>query len=158
MEDRIILTDDQWQRIKKASPHFETARRDYIRNCPRWITEQVISVYEEATGKTINRKNITCATCILRLFQNIGKLYFWNKEYREGLEKAEQNIDKNVENNNTEVAQEEAPADDESKNKDNEKKDAESGDNEAEVSEPDSGDKKKNKRSSKKDTGVVAKV
>ena len=96
----MIYNEEQWQQIKQASPHFETARRDYIRNAPQWLTEQIISVYEDATGKTIMSKNLTCAVCVLHIYQTIGKTYFSDLD--------ERNQIKEKENKNNEPKQVEA--------------------------------------------------
>lgn len=72
----MIYTEEQWKLIKQASPHYETARHEYIRNAPRWLTQQVIDVYEAATGKTILNKDLSCAVCVLRVYQTVGKTYF----------------------------------------------------------------------------------
>lgn len=90
----MIYNEEQWQLIKQASPHFETARRDYIRNAPQWLTEQIISVYEDATGKTIMSKNLTCAVCVLRIYQTVGKTYFADLDERNKIKEKE--LTKNV--------------------------------------------------------------
>lgn len=72
----MIYTEDQWKLIKQASPHYESAKHEYIRNAPRWLTEQVINVYEAATGKTILHKDLSCAVCVLNIYKQIGKTYF----------------------------------------------------------------------------------
>lgn len=82
----ILLNDQQWNILKQAAPHFESARHEYLRNCPRWLSEQVINVYEDATGNTILHKDLSCAVCVLRIFQTVGKLYFYNLEERKKLE------------------------------------------------------------------------
>lgn len=82
----MIYTEEQWETIKQASPHFDTARHEYIRNAPRWLTEQIISVYEAATGKTILHKNLSCAVCMLNIYKQIGKTYFSDLEERNKLE------------------------------------------------------------------------
>lgn len=80
----MIYNDEQWNIIKKASPHYETAKHDYIRNAPRNLTEQVMNVYEAATGKKIISRDLTCAVCVLRIYQIIGKTYFQDLKEREG--------------------------------------------------------------------------
>lgn len=72
----MIYTEEQWKLIKQASPHYETAKHEYIRNAPRWLTEQVIDVYESATGKTVMHKDLSCAVCVLNIYKQIGKTYF----------------------------------------------------------------------------------
>lgn len=72
----MIYSEEQWDIIKKASPHYETAIHEYIRNAPRQLTEQVMNVYEAATGKKIYSRDLSCAVCVLHIYQQIGKTYF----------------------------------------------------------------------------------
>lgn len=88
-ENKYILTDEQWIAFKEASPHFLSAKNEYLRNAPRWLTESVINIYESATGKTILNKNLSCEHCVLRVYQTAGKLYFSELSRREKLEKEE---------------------------------------------------------------------
>ena len=80
LSKRQIYTEEQWKLIKQASPHYETARREYIRNAPRWLTEQIMNVYEAATGKTVMHKDLSCAVCVLNIYKQIGKTYFADLE------------------------------------------------------------------------------
>lgn len=80
----MIYNEAQWEIIKKASPHYETARHDYIRNAPRWLTEQVMNTYEAATGNHLSNRDINCAVCVLRIYQTIGKTFFADLKEREG--------------------------------------------------------------------------
>lgn len=82
----MIYTEEQWKLIKQASPHYETARHEYIRNAPRWLTEQIINVYEAATGKTMMHKDLSCAVCVLNVYKQVGKTYFSDLEERKKLE------------------------------------------------------------------------
>jgi hypothetical protein len=97
----MIFTDEQWNEIKKASPHFESARRDYIRNAPSWLTKSVVDIYEAATGNKIPHKDFTCATCVLRIYQTIGKAYFADLKEREDA------LNKNTEEENGENGEKE---------------------------------------------------
>lgn len=97
----MIYNEQQWEVIKQAGPHFRTARQDYIRNATRQMTEQIVDVYESATGKTIMSKDYKCAVCVLRIYQTIGKTYFSDLAEREELEKNK--IEENAENNDNEV-------------------------------------------------------
>lgn len=72
----MTFTNEQIKILDQAKPHFESSRRGYIRNVPRWLTQQVIDVYEVATGKTILHKDISCSVCVLRIYQIIGQAYF----------------------------------------------------------------------------------
>ncbi len=82
----MIYSNEQWDIIKKASPHYETARHEYIRNVTRQLTEQVMNVYEAATGKKIYSRDLSCAVCVLHIYQQIGKTYFADLEERKKLE------------------------------------------------------------------------
>lgn len=82
----MIYTEEQWRIIKQASPHYESARHEYIRNAPRLLTQQVIDVYEAATGKTVMHKDLSCAVCVLNIYKQIGKTYFSDLEERNKLE------------------------------------------------------------------------
>lgn len=83
----MIYNDEQWEIIKKASPHYLNARRDYFRNCPRWILEDIIRTYEYATGNIISNRNLGCANCCLSIMKIIGNTYFSDLAEREELEK-----------------------------------------------------------------------
>ena len=87
----MIYNDSEWLIIKKASPHYESAKRNYIRNVPSWLIEEITSVYESATGKKILNKDFSCAICVLRIIQMIGKTYFSDLEEREKLEEENKN-------------------------------------------------------------------
>lgn len=76
----MIYNDRQWEIIKEAAPHFETAKHDYISNAPRYLTEQIITTFELATGKKIMHRNLSCAICVLHIYQQIGKTYFEDLE------------------------------------------------------------------------------
>jgi len=79
------FTDEQLEILQQARPHFDSARRGFIRNAPRYLTEQVINVYE-STGRTILSKDLTCAVCVLRIYQAAGALYFKDIEERQRAE------------------------------------------------------------------------
>ena len=91
-ENKYILTDEQWIAFKEASPHFKSSKQEYIRNAPRWLTEQVINIYESVTGNTILDKDLSCAHCVLRVYQIAGKLYFSELDRREKLEEEKKNV------------------------------------------------------------------
>ena len=96
----MIYNEEQWHVIEQASPHYLTARREYIRNAPRWMTEQIINVYEAATGRTILSKDLSCSICVLRIYQQIGNTYFSDLAEREKIK--EKN---NKENGNNRIRQ-----------------------------------------------------
>lgn len=82
----MIYSDSEWTIIKKASPHYETSKREYIRNCPSWLLDEIVKVYESATGKTILHKDFSCAHCVLNIIKTIAKTYFSDLAEREKLE------------------------------------------------------------------------
>lgn len=88
----MIYNDEEWRIIKEASPHYKTARQEYIRNAPLRLTEQILITYENATGKTILNKDLSCANCVLNIYKEIGKTYFSDLEEREKLEEEKKNV------------------------------------------------------------------
>ena len=86
-----------------------------------------MDTYEEATGKKIMSKDLSCAVCVLRIYQTVGKTYFSDLAEREELEK--NIIEENAENN----------------------------DNEAGFTEPDDGDKDKDTPDTGQDKKKLAK-
>lgn len=79
----MIYTDEQYAILSQAKPHFETVKRDYIRNAPKWLTEQIINVYEIATKKTIMNKDMNCSICVMNIYKIIGKTYDADTKERE---------------------------------------------------------------------------
>lgn len=88
----MIYTDDQWLIIKKASPHYESAKKGYIRNVPSWLVEGIVKTYESATGKNMLYKDFTCATCVLHIMNLIGKTYFSDLAERNKLQEEKKNV------------------------------------------------------------------
>ena len=98
----MIFNDEQWEIIKQAGPHFRTAKQDYIRNIPQFLTNEIVKVYEEATGKTVMNKDSHCSVCVLRIYQQIGKAYFADLEERN---KKQNEIENEKGNNNKKNAE-----------------------------------------------------
>lgn len=92
----MIFNDEQWEVIKKASPHYKTAKQDYIRNAPQFLTNEIVRVYEEATGKTVLNKDSKCSVCVLRIYQQIGKAYFADLEERNSVENKNEQINEQL--------------------------------------------------------------
>jgi hypothetical protein len=90
----MIYNDEQWAIIKKGSPHYITSRQDYIRNVPRWLLENIIEIYESATGKIILNKDLSCAVCVLNIIKTVAKTYFSDLDEREKLEENKDGITK----------------------------------------------------------------
>ena len=63
------------------------------------MTEQIINIYESATGKQLLYKDLNCATCVLRIYQQVGKAYFADLEERN---KKQNEIENEKGNNNKE--------------------------------------------------------
>ena len=81
----MISTDEQFNLLKQAEPHFESVKRDFLRNAPKWLTEQIINVYEIATKKTIFNKDTNCSICVMNIYKLIGKTYYSDKKEREAV-------------------------------------------------------------------------
>lgn len=81
----MIYTDEQFNLLKRAEPHFESVKRDFLRNAPKWLTEQIINVYEIATKKTILNKDTNCSICVMNIYKLIGKTYDSDKKEREAI-------------------------------------------------------------------------
>ena len=79
----MIYNDEQFKALTQALPHFKSAKHGYIRNAPRWLTEQVINVYEAATGKTIASKSLSCAVCVLNVYALVADTYFKDEKERQ---------------------------------------------------------------------------
>ncbi len=78
----MIFTDEQFEALKIAEPHFETARNGYVKGVLRVITNKVADIYFEATGQKIP-KTWSCSICVLNLYRKVGAAYFKDKEERE---------------------------------------------------------------------------
>lgn len=79
----MIYTDEQFKIIEQAKPHFESVRHEVIRNAPKWLTEQIINVYEQATKKHLLNKDLNCAVCVMNIYKVISKTYFDDLKERE---------------------------------------------------------------------------
>lgn len=93
----MIYSKIQLERLQLAEPHFENAKRDRVRNAPRWLTQEIIDIYESATGKKILHKDISCAVCVLRVYQIVGKTYYSDLEELKTQNEIENNVEKNIE-------------------------------------------------------------
>lgn len=76
------MTNEQWNKFKEAAPHFESAKHNWVRNAPRWLSEQTIRIYEDVTGRTMLYHDLSCAICVLHIYQTAAKLYFDELERR----------------------------------------------------------------------------
>ena len=87
----MIYTEQQYRILQQATPHFNSVKHDYLRNAPRWLTEQIIDVYEQATKKTIFNKDLSCAVCVMNIYKLIGKTF--DEDTKEIAEKSSKNED-----------------------------------------------------------------
>lgn len=71
----MTFTKDQLQSLYEAEIHFKTALQGYIKYVPKPLTLNVLHIYEEATGLKYNL-NSSCSSCVLRLYQIVGKIYY----------------------------------------------------------------------------------
>lgn len=85
----MIYTEEQYRILKQATPHFESVKHEVIKNAPRWLTEQIIDVYEQATKKHIFNKDLNCAVCVMNIYKIIGKTF--DEDTKERAEKSSQN-------------------------------------------------------------------
>ena len=80
------MTDEQWKQYKEAQPHFESAKHNFVRNAPRWLTEQTIRIYEDVTGRTMLYNDLSCAVCVLHIYQTAAKLFDEEQKNRQLIE------------------------------------------------------------------------
>lgn len=73
------FTKEQMTALYEAEIHFESVKHGYIKSAPRWLTDQVADIYEDATGSKTNR-NWNCSQCVADFYRKVGKLYFADKE------------------------------------------------------------------------------
>lgn len=87
----MIYTEEQYRILQQATPHFESVKHEVIKNAPRWLTEQIINVYEQATHKTIFNKDLSCAVCVMNIYKLIGKTF--DEDTKERVENSSKNED-----------------------------------------------------------------
>lgn len=81
----MYFTKEQYEKLYEARPHFKTALIGYVKNCPRWLTDMVADVYEEATHSTVNR-NWSCSSCVFNFLNMVANMYFKDeKDYQSQL-------------------------------------------------------------------------
>lgn len=88
----IIFPDDIWDKFKKAAPHFESSKKEYIRFAPTWLTEQTLNIYEQMTGKKMSNRDLSCAHCVLSIYKVASKLYFQELDRRNKLEEENKDV------------------------------------------------------------------
>lgn len=82
----MTFTDTQLELLKEAEPHFNTARKGFIRYASRDLSDKVADIYFEATGQKIP-KTWSCSICVLNLYRKVG--YFYYKDLEEKQKEAE---------------------------------------------------------------------
>ena len=101
-EKELFFKEEDYKALYDAEIHFISAcRGGYIKNTPRWLTDQVAEIWEKATGEKV-RRNWNCSSCVLNLYYLIGKKYLNDKKIyeeieKERLEKETQEFTENVE-------------------------------------------------------------
>lgn len=77
------MTNEQFQALAPYEKHYKTAIEiGFTRYPGRAAIETMFNIYKGVTGSRI-RLNASCGTCVLHLVQDVGKLYFQEKEIRE---------------------------------------------------------------------------
>lgn len=102
-----MYTKKQLDRLKELDviQHFTTViNSQYKRGTFRHVDEEVADIYENASGKKIQR-NFTCKSCVFNLYKVAGELYFESEKYYkqknlDNLKKARTVKKQNKENNN----------------------------------------------------------
>ena len=74
------LTEDQIKSLSAYEQHFETAvKSNWSRYPGRVALEEIHRIMEDATGTKIPL-NTNCQSCVLKLLQDCGRLYYQEKE------------------------------------------------------------------------------
>ena len=82
-----IFTEEQLTELYPAEIHFESAlKKSKLVGVPTWLTKQIVTIYEKATGKHISH-NFSCIVCQMSTYKKIGDIYFKDKEYYANLKK-----------------------------------------------------------------------
>ena len=70
------LNDDEMRELSAWEPLFRTAvNASWASNPGRVALERIAAIYTAATGQPTTQ-NFSCGTCVLRLLQDTGRLYF----------------------------------------------------------------------------------
>ena len=70
------LNDDELRELSEWEPLFRTAvNADWASNPGRVALERIAAIYTAATGQPTTQ-NFSCGTCVLRLLQDTGRIYF----------------------------------------------------------------------------------
>lgn len=75
----MTFTEEQLEQLYDAEIHFDNAcHKGCIRNVPAWLTEKVVNIYFQATGKKLNFKK-GCSACVMNIMKTVGYIYFDDK-------------------------------------------------------------------------------
>lgn len=70
------FNDDELRELSEWEPLFRTAvNADWASNPGRVALERIAAIYTAATGQPTTQ-NFSCGTCVLRLLQDTGRIYF----------------------------------------------------------------------------------
>lgn len=70
------FNDDELRELSTWEPLFRTAvNASWASNPGRVALERIAAIYTAATGQPTTQ-NFSCGTCVLRLLQDTGRLYF----------------------------------------------------------------------------------
>lgn len=77
------MTDEQFNALAPYEQNYKTAIESNFSRYPgRAAIETMFNIYKDLTGSRI-RLHASCGTCVLHLVQDVGRLYFKEKERRE---------------------------------------------------------------------------
>lgn len=70
------FNDDELRELSEWEPLFRTAvNASWASNPGRVALERIAAIYTAATGQPTTQ-NFSCGTCVLRLLQDTGRIYF----------------------------------------------------------------------------------
>lgn len=85
--NKYFFTKEEYDVLYEAQIHFINVRtNNCIKNCPRWLCDQVANVWENKTGEKVQR-NWSCNSCVFNFFNIVGKHYMADMKLYEKEEK-----------------------------------------------------------------------
>lgn len=85
--NKYFFTKEEYDALYEAQIHFINVRtNNCIKNCPRWLCDQVANVWENKTGEKVQR-NWSCNSCVFNFFNIVGKHYMADMKLYEKEEK-----------------------------------------------------------------------
>lgn len=70
---KLKLKKDQFEKIKKYSNHFETAKGDYVRGLYARDVDVMKEVYNELGYRL---ENSSCSSCVMGMVKLLGEQYY----------------------------------------------------------------------------------